>query len=56
MGYFNIGDTDAATGINLLELPAETWAVADEQIDQVIRDIRDRRFEPAAVPPMYDGL
>ncbi|MEM9825874.1 MAG: PD-(D/E)XK nuclease family protein [Planctomycetota bacterium] len=54
VGYFNIGETDAETRINLAEFTTDQWRLADRQIDRVIRSIWAGHFDPVDPPPKYD--
>ena len=54
VGYFNIGDHDKDTAINVAEFSAAQWAEADRVIDEVVRGVMARRFEPTHPPPRYD--
>ena len=55
LGYFRIGDQEATTGIDLLELPDEAMATVDDVITSIMSDIRTGKFgkEPTVPAPKY---
>ncbi len=54
LGYFNISDKAEETRINLADFSTAEFELANQQIIEVIRDIRAGRFEPSTEPVMYD--
>ncbi|MBC8202260.1 MAG: PD-(D/E)XK nuclease family protein [Planctomycetes bacterium] len=51
LGYFRIGDQEATTGINLLDLPDEAMATVDDVITTFILDIANGKFGEVPTDP-----
>ncbi|NNE00257.1 MAG: PD-(D/E)XK nuclease family protein [Pirellulaceae bacterium] len=54
LGYFNVSEKDAETGIHIAQFTDEQLSAADELIYQCIRDIWAGRFEPTDDRVQYD--
>ena len=51
LGYFRIGDQEATTGINILDLPDEAMATVGDVISSIMSDIQSGKFGEAPTVP-----
>ena len=51
LGYFRIGDQEATTGINLLDLPDEAMATVDDVFSTIMLDIQQGNFGEIPTDP-----
>ena len=51
LGYFRIGDQEATTGINILDLPDEAMATVGDVISSIMSDIQSCKFGEAPTVP-----
>ncbi len=51
LGYFRVGDQEATTGIDLLDLPDEAMATVDDVITSIMSDIASGKFGEVPTDP-----
>ena len=54
LGYFNISEKDSETVVNIADFSPQQLDAAEQMVHQVVRDIRDHRFEPTSARVMFD--